>query len=131
MQSQLPEPIKSSIESGSEFFRGEDGAEWMLQIASENSHIEKLSGSPVVVFANNGYGDYLFIKKHHDTTQDDMVFLYFHETQEIEAWKDSLQMLLGQVPRKPSTDAYPKAVYESGETVEIGDKVLFKVWLFF
>lgn len=131
MQTQLPEPIKSAIEGGREFFWGEDGAEWKLHIESESSLIEKLRGSPVLIFANNGYGDYLFIEKHQIATHDITVFVYFHETQEVAAWKDSLQMLLGLVPRKPSTDAYPKAVYESGETVELGDKVLFKAWLFF
>jgi hypothetical protein len=131
MQNQLPTSIREAIESKKQFFWGENGAEWKLQIVTDASFIEKIVGSPVLAFADNGYGDYLFLRKQEETTLDDKVFIFFHETQEIGDWKDSLRMLLGQEDREPSKDSYPCAIYESGETVLLGDKVRFKSWLFF
>lgn len=41
---------------------------------------------------------------------------------------EGLETLLGLKERAPSADAYPKAVYETGEFVEVGDRVQAKVW---
>ena len=119
------------MENKKEFFWGEDGAEWKLRIETEVNFIEKVVGSPVLVFANNGYGDYLFLRRTESTDPDNKVFVFFHEAQEIGTWNDSLRVLLGLEQREPSKDSYPKAIYESGETVNLGDKVRFKSWLFF
>lgn len=131
MQIQLPKPIQDAIESKQEFFCGEDGAEWKLKIEPDASSVEKVAGCRVLIFANNGYGDYLFLRKQNDSINDDKVLIFYHETQEIGDWKESLRILLGLETREPSKDSYPRAVYESGEPVNLGDKVHFKAWLFF
>lgn len=131
MQIQLPKPIRDAIESKKEFFWGEDGAEWKLEIESDTSFVEKIVGYRVLIFANNGYGDYLFLRKQDDTIKDESVFVFYHETQEIGDRKESLRILLGLETREPSKDTYPRAVYESGQPVHLGDKIQFKAWLFF
>jgi len=52
----------------------------------------------------------------------------FHEGPEIERIAEGLETLLGLKERRPSADAYPAAVYETGELVLVGDKVKVKVW---
>jgi len=131
MQIQLPNPIRDAIENKKEFFWGEDGAEWKLKIEANASFVEKIAGCQVLIFANNGYGDYLFLRKQADSIKDKTVFIFYHETQEIGEWKESLRILLELDTREPSKDSYPRAVYESGEPVYLGDIVQFKTWLFF
>jgi len=41
---------------------------------------------------------------------------------------EDLETLLGLKDRPASVDAYSKAVYETGELVEVGDWVQVKVW---
>lgn len=131
MQIQLPKPIQDAIESKKEFFWGEDGAEWKLKVETDASFVEKIVGCQVLIFANNGYGDYLFLHKESDSIQDDKVFAFYHETKEVGDRNESLRIVLGLETLEPSKDSYPRAVYESGQHVNLGDKVQFKAWLFF
>jgi hypothetical protein len=100
-----------------------------LDLKSSSNYIEKTAGCPILVFANNGYGDYLFLKKSsNDTGFSEEVFEFFHEESAIYPVKDDLETLLGLKERPPSTDAYPKAIYETGELIQLGDRVKIKVW---
>jgi hypothetical protein len=124
----LPDPLRKAQERGIEYFMGEN-CEWKLEFKGSAKFIEEIAGCPVCAFANNGFGDYLFLKKRRDSDgYDEQVFEFFHEGPEINAVKEPLATLLGLKEPPPSADGYPKAIYETGESVELGDRVQVKVW---
>jgi hypothetical protein len=127
----IPNSIQRALQTEREFFWGPDGAEWKLELQQDGEFIEKHVGIPVLIFANNGYGDYLFLKKGQTEAFDETVFEFFHEGPLIEAVAEDLETVLGLTTRPPSSDSYPAPHYESGEPVLLGDRVRFKVWLFF
>jgi hypothetical protein len=110
---------------------GED-FEWKLALETSPDFITEETGCPVLVFANNGYGDYLFLKQQtSDEPWSAEVFAYYHEGPDIASIPEDLETLLGLKERTPSQDNYPKAIYETGELVELGDRVQIKVWVEF
>ena len=103
--------------------------EWKLELKGSVKRIEELVGCPVYAFANNGFGDHLFLKRRPDEGAFDQdVYEFFHEGPEVKRIEEHLETLLGLKERPASADAYPKAVYETGELVQLGDKVQIKVW---
>jgi hypothetical protein len=128
MNNRLPKSLSDAQERGIEFFMSED-YEWKLEWMESAKFIEDLVGCSVYVFANNGFGDYLFLKKESEGNGfDEEVFEYFHEGPEINRLNEDLETLLGLKDRPSSADAYPKAVYETRELVQPGDRVQVKVW---
>jgi hypothetical protein len=128
MNEHLPAALREAQAKGVDLFMGE-ACEWKLAPEVSAKFIEKIVGAPVFVFANNGFGDHLFLKKSPSSDGfDDAVFEFLHEGPEIVAVAERLEVLLGLVARPPSADAYPKAVYESGEPVQLEDRVQLKVW---
>jgi hypothetical protein len=124
----LPDSLLTAQEAGLEYFMGE-ACEWKLELKGSVKRIEELAGGPVYAFANNGFGDYLFLKWRPDGDDfDEDVYEFFHEGPEIKRIEEDLETLLGLKERPPSADAYPKAVYETGELVQLGDRVQIKVW---
>ena len=128
MNVRLPDSLLKAQQAGIQYFSHED-YEWKLALNGPSKHIEEIAGGPVLVFANNGFGDHLFLKRRPDAEQfDQQVFEFLHEGPEIIPLGESLEVLLGLKERPPSSDSYPKATYESGEPVQLGDKVQVKVW---
>jgi hypothetical protein len=127
----IPQPIQLALQRNEEFFWAPDGAEWKLEVRQDASFIEKHVGIPVLIFADNGYGDYLFLKKVQSEEFDETVFEYFHEGPLIETIEEDLETVLGLKTRPPSSDNYPAPRYESGEPVLVGDRIRYRVWLFF
>ena len=128
MDNLLPKALREAQERKIEFFMGED-CEWKLESKESAKFIEEIVGCPVYVFANNGFGDYLFLKRKPDGSgYEEEVFEFFHEGPEIIQVTGDLETLLGLKDRPASADAYPKAVYETGELVQLGDHVQVKVW---
>ena len=128
MNDLLPESLREAHDRGIEFFTDEN-YEWTLELTSSAKFIEEIVGCPVCIFANNGFGDYLFLKKKREGDGfDENVFEFFHEGPEINLVAERLETLLGLKERAPSVDTYPKAVYETGELVQLGDRVQVKVW---
>ena len=128
MNNRLPKSLWEAQEKGIEFFQNED-YEWKLEYMESAKFIEEIVGCDVCVFANNGFGDYLFLKKKSDGDGfAEEVFEFFHEGPEINRVTEDLETLLGLKDRPASADAYPKAVYETGELVQVGDWVQVKVW---
>jgi len=128
MNDLLPVSLREAQERGIELFMGEN-CEWKLERKESAKFIEKMVGCPVCIFANNGFGDYLFLKKKREGDGfDESVFEFFHEGPEINPVSEGLATLLGLKERPPSADTYPKAVYETGEWVQLGDHVQVKVW---
>ena len=107
-----------------------DEFEWKLEL-EEDHHVEKAAGCKILIFANNGFGDYLFLRVGADGHVEDSVYMYRHEGPVIEALEDDLELLLELKKRKPSEDEYPAACYETGESIEIGDRVMFRTWISF
>lgn len=128
MNDNLPKALLQAQEKGIEYFMGED-YEWKLEIENNAGFIEEIVGSPVLIFANNGYGDNLFLKKTPNGTEySETIFEYLHDGPEIHPVNEVLETLLGLSNRPPSNDNYPKAIYETGEPVQLGDHVQIKVW---
>jgi hypothetical protein len=85
MNNLLPKALREAQERKIEFFMGED-CEWKLESKGPAKFIEEIVGCPVCVFANNGFGDYLFLKrKPHGSRYEEEVFEFFHEGPEIMA----------------------------------------------
>ena len=103
--------------------------EWKLELEGSPPFIADRTGGPVLVFANNGFGDYLFLEQTPDGQRfAEPVFEFLHEGPSIERVTDDLETLLGLKDRPPTADNYPKAVYATGEAVQLGDRVQVKVW---
>lgn len=91
--------------------------------------IEENVGGRVLVFAGNGFGDYLFLKGQPGGDGfGEEVFEFLHEGPKINRMREDLETLLGLNERPASGDAYPRAIYETGEVVQLGDRVQVKVW---
>ena len=128
MSTLLPKALREAHDRGIDFFMGEE-CEWKLGQEESAEFIERLVGCPVCAFANNGYGDYLFLKQRADGQGfQEEVFEFLHEGPEISPVVDDLETLLVLRDRPASKDPYPKAVYETGEEVHLGDRVQVKVW---
>jgi hypothetical protein len=128
MPNHLPASLLNAQKADIEFFHWQ-ACEWKLELKGSAKHIEHFVGCPVYVFANNGFGDHLFLKTKAGSDQfEDVAYEFFHEGPEVKRVDDHLEALLGLKERPPSADAYPKAVYETGEPVQVGDKVRIKVW---
>jgi len=128
MNHRLPESLREAQNKGIDLFMGEN-CEWKLELEASAKFIEEAVGGPVCIFANNGYGDYLFLKKKRAGDDfDENVFEFLHEGPEINPVAEGLETLLGLKERPPSADKYPKAAYETGEPVQLGDRVQIKVW---
>ncbi len=131
MADQLPGALLNAEKNRIEYFMGEH-CEWKLEVEPSTTFIEEMVDGPVYIFANNGFGDYLFLKKKQESGGFDReVFEFFHEGPEINRVPEDLETLLGLKARPPSADGYPTAVYETGELVRLGDHVQVKVWVEF
>ncbi len=131
MSDQLPEALLKAQENRIEYFMGEH-CEWKLEAEPSSTLSEEIVDGAVHIFANNGFGDYLFLKKKRGSDGfDGEVFEFLHEGPEINRLSEDLETLLGLKARPPSADGYPQAVYETGELVRLGDHVQIKVWVEF
>jgi len=78
-----------------------------------------------LVFANNGYGDYLFI-----VPNSSSINVFWHEGPETAQYCATVEDLLPNVKRPPSAHG-PVRYAKSQEIVTIGDYVEVKYYLFF
>ena len=122
---EIPECLKQQI-SNEHFYFDYNGYEWKIEIRRNPDFLKHIVKTPIILFADDGYGNYLFIKD-----KDTKVYEYFHETSEMLTVDEPLEELIGLKKKIPSKDNYPEAVYETGEKVLLGDKVQFKVWVEF
>lgn len=131
MNTKLPKPLQQAKQNNIDFFL-KDGYEWKFEIEENVEHVEEFVGESILIFANNGFGDYLFLKANKDNgSYDTTAFEYFHETPEINEIGEDIEILLGLKQAPPSKDNYPQAIYQTGEIIEIGDHVQYKVWVEF
>jgi hypothetical protein len=57
----LPESLLNARKAGIEYFMGKE-CEWKQELEGSVKRIEDLLGCAVYAFANNGFGDHLFLK---------------------------------------------------------------------
>ncbi len=131
MNTHLPEALNEAQHRGIELFMGEN-CEWKIEFEGSVDSIQQVVQAPVFVFANNGFGDCLFLKQHPESDSfEEEVFEFFHEGPEIYEVPETLEILLGLRERAASADAYPAALYDTGELVQLADLVQVKVWVEF
>lgn len=120
----LPPAIQKALDHKIEFFT-DIHCEWKLEITLQNEYIKEVVGSEIVVIANNGYGDYLFLKTDsHELAPKLPLYKFWHEGPEIEQVEEELDVYLGLCPYPPSNTPIPK--YSNGQTVTLNDDVEFK-----
>ena len=103
-----------------------DGDRWEFEV-EENPPAWLIRDLPVglLIFANNGFGDHLFIRP-----ESDPVYAYWHDGPEIEEYCPSIQDLLPKTPIKSS--GHPTIFYSGTQNpIKPGDRVLAKCFLLF
>jgi hypothetical protein len=125
----LPDTIQQALRAKIDLFMG-DCCEWKFDLTEQPDYVAALAKGSILVFANNGFGDYLFLKADGDR-YGSMIYEYFHEGPEIIQIDDEIDLLLGLRERPFSNDDYPLPTYESGERVHLDDLVKIKIWVQF
>ena len=106
--------------------QGPDAMEWRLEIEIDKPEwLAKGFPESALEFANNGYGDHLYI-----TPDSEAVMVFWHEGQVHETYCASVQDLLPN-KRRPPSEHGPVKYFGSNEVVQLGDRVFVKYWLFF
>jgi hypothetical protein len=105
---------------------GPDAEEWRLDIEREMPEsIARCFPSDSLVFANNGYGDYLFL-----IPDSPSVMVFRHDEHLIAEYCKPIDELLPNKKRPPSNHP-PIRYFGSNEYVKLGDRVFIRYWLFF
>ena len=98
---------------------------WRLKLEADPRRLGEGVGEGALIFANNGYGDYLFLVP--DSTA---VKVYWHEGPQIADYTASVEDLLPNQRRPPTT--HPQITYRgTGDVVMPGDAVEVRYWLLF
>ena len=106
--------------------QGPNAEEWRLEIEIDMPNwLASCFPANALVFANNGYGDHLFLVPETSTV---MVFL--HEGHETAEYCQSIEELLPNKKRPPSQHG-PIAYFGTTQLVVLGDRVFIRYWLFF
>jgi len=92
----LPESLKHFMENGRTVFRGDD-ADWDIRVESVTDTLYKKDlPSDALIIANNGGGDFLFIRKTNPNTTSyaPEVYVYWHEEHCYENYSDDIKNLI-------------------------------------
>lgn len=127
----IPESLKDFIENGRAVFHGDDG-DWAVDIELiANTPYKRDVPSDALIIANNGCGDFLFIRKTYPALilYAPEVYVYWHEEHRYELYSDNIETLTNPEPATPSKH---KAIFYFGGTVEVklGDEVSARDFLF-
>ncbi len=123
----IPEPLHRFIAQGGAVFRCDDG-DWEVGIEfPPPAFLQRALSPDSLIIANNGCGDYLFLKSRvapnsEPGSFENRVFVYRHEGAEIEQFSDDLEMLThppASIPSDHSTVFYADGAVE----VRLGDHV--------
>jgi len=106
--------------------QGPDATEWRLEIERNKPEwLAKCFPEAALVFANNGYGDHLYLLP--DT---ESVMVFWHEGHSHEVYCARVEDLLPGRRRPPSRHG-PISYFGTNEVVQLGDRVFVKYWLLF
>lgn len=122
---ELDSRLSALLGMKAEYLEGPDAQQWKVEIEAglpERATRDLPEGA--LLFAENGYGDHLFLKPGEDT-----VFVFWHEGGEIAEYSASVAELRPDFPRSRSD--HPSITYwNSSEVVRLGDRVRMRYWLF-
>ncbi len=106
------------------YLEGPDGQQWKVDV-EESPPAWLTRGLPdgALVFAENGYGDHLFLRPGRDE-----VFVFWHEGGEIAEYSATVGDLRPDLPRR-SSDHPPITYRDTDEIVRLGDRVQIRYWL--
>ena len=99
------------------------GYAWRIKIESSEV-ISEIIHEEATVFANNGMGDYLFVKQNDIKGGSPCVFEYWHDDPQVITSEDSFTIIVGFENRRASDSPVPK--YATGESMSIGDIIEYK-----
>ena len=104
---------------------GPNGEIWRLKLEANAGPLGEGVAEGALIFANNGYGDYLFL-----VPDSKAVKVYWHEGPQVADYTASVEDLLPDQRRPPTT--HPPIKYrDSGDVVMLGDAVQVRYWLLF
>jgi hypothetical protein len=129
-QDSIPGPLRRFIDRGDSVFRCEDG-DWDVEIEHPPpKFLLDVLPDDAVIIANNGCGDYLFLRNEGDSTASTYpVFVFWHEGAQIEEFSNNLTELTD--PPEPVPSDHPEVFYSDGSTqILIGDHVSARDILF-
>jgi hypothetical protein len=113
----IPKELAEFINSDGDTFHGDDG-DWELRIArGDESEIADELPPRSTVIAENGSGDYLFLKSTAAGKFDPKVFVYWHEEERHEVFARQLKGLMGKAPPKKKGGAKPAIRKTRGASV--------------
>jgi len=100
--------------------------EWRLQIEQNKPEwLARCFPESALKFANNGYGDHLYL-----LPDSQSVMVFWHEGQVHEPYCANIVDLLPNKRRPPSQHG-PVTYFGTNEVVQLSDRVFVKYWLFF
>lgn len=106
--------------------QGPDAVEWRLEIETGDAKwLTECFPSGALVFANNGFGDYLYL-----ANDSGEIMVFWHEGHLHEIYCANVEDLLPNKKRPPS-DHGPVRYFGSEDQVLPGDRVFVKYWLLF
>ncbi len=105
-----------------------DEEDWEIDIYKNDKETNIPSGA--IIFANNGYGDSLYIRDLTVNTLSDLnIYVFWHEEQVCEKFIDNICLLINPPPPKPSE--FGAIFYYGGKVkVGLGDEVLARDLIF-
>lgn len=123
----LPERLKHLALDEASTINTEHG-EWLVQVERPPKEIERFLPPGAVLIANNGYGDYLFLKRTSGAgaALSPVPHVYWHEGPQIEILSHDIG-LVAESSEGASPDAPP--LYSDGAPVLLGDHVRLRVWI--
>ncbi len=106
--------------------QGPDAEEWRLEVEQDMPEwLAQCLPPDALVFANNGYGDYLLL------IPDSLsVMVFRHEGHSTTEYCQPIDELLPNKKRPPSNHP-PIRYFGTKEAVALGDRVYIRYWLFF
>jgi hypothetical protein len=104
---------------------GPNGEEWRLEIeAGMPPWLARCFPPDALVFANNGYGDHLFL-----VPDSSAVMVFWHEGHETAGYCPIDELLPNK--KRPPSQHGPIGYFDTEQQVMIGDRVFIRYWLFF
>jgi hypothetical protein len=120
--SNLPEELQSFLAASKRTLRCDDG-DWQIDIKpAEESHLRQVLPQGSVIIANNGCGDYLYLKIKSNGEISPQVNVFWHEEQRSELFSEHVKNLTQPPPSIPSKCS-AVLYHDSSTPVEIGDEV--------
>jgi hypothetical protein len=126
----LPAELATFLNAGKKKFRCDDG-DWEVRIESvEEASCGKSLPKDSLIIANNGCGDYLYLRRNQSGSWEDQVNVFWHEGPQTEVFAKNIGTLT--FPPPPTVSEVGPIYYSDGTTrVMLGDHVSVRTFVFF